>query len=60
MGTPPLQHGGGALNLQKCFWFIMSWLWVKGKEKLHTTLTLPGELKMTSGDNPATVTIPRI
>ena len=51
---------GGALNLQKCFWFIMSWQWVNGKARLYTHLTLPGELKMTSGNNPSLITIPRI
>jgi hypothetical protein len=51
---------GGALNLSKCFWFLLSWHWVKGKPVMHTNATAPGDLIMTSESNPASVTIPRV
>jgi len=51
---------GGALNLSKCFWFLLSWHWVKGKPVLHTLTTAPGDLVMTSEGDPAQVIIPRI
>ena len=51
---------GGALNLQKCFWFLMSWRWIQGRAKLHTSLTLPGQLLMTSGAHPHPAEIKRI
>jgi len=42
---------GGALNLQKCFWFLVSWQWSNGSAKLHTTTSTRGELLLTSGNN---------
>ena len=55
-----LYSTGGALNLQKCFWFIMSWRWKGSIATLHTQLTLPAQLTMTSGQDPTPTTIPRI
>jgi hypothetical protein len=55
-----LYSTGGALNLQKCFWFLMSWRWEQGKTKLHTQLSLPGQLTMTSGSDPTPAIITRI
>jgi len=55
-----LYSTGGALNLQKCFWFLLSWRWVGGKAKLHTQLTLPASLTMTAGLDNTPTTIPRI
>jgi hypothetical protein len=46
-----LYSTGGALNLSKCFWFLLSWRWIHGKPVLHTSLTAPATLKMTSEDN---------
>lgn len=51
---------GGALNLQKCFWFIMAWKWTDSRASLHTQLTLPGELLMTSGNDTSQIAIPCI
>ncbi len=51
---------GGALNLQKCFWFLLSWRWNKGRAKLHTQLTLPAQIAMTSGMDPTSSVIKRI
>lgn len=55
-----LYSTGGALNLQKCFWFIMSWHWKGGKATLHTQLTLPGQLTLTSSHDNTPTVIPRI
>lgn len=55
-----LYSTGGALNLQKCFWFLMSWRWEKGIAKLHTQLSLPAQLTMTSGATSIPVEIKRI
>jgi hypothetical protein len=35
---------GGALNLQKCFWYIVSWKWKGSKPSLETALDLPASL----------------
>jgi len=51
---------GGALNLQKCFWFLLSWRWYKGRAKLHNQLTLPAQIAMTSGMDPTSSVIKRI
>jgi hypothetical protein len=40
---------GGALNLQKCFWFMLSWQWHGGKSRLDTNQTMPAEIKLTAG-----------
>jgi hypothetical protein len=56
-----LYSTGGASNLSKCFWFVLSWCWVGGKAFLQTTTSLPGEVRMTSEGNLKTqITIPRI
>jgi hypothetical protein len=39
---------GGALNLDKCFWFLLAWRWHQGRAKLHTTKTSKHDLHMTS------------
>jgi hypothetical protein len=52
---------GGALNLQKCFWFVMHWTWNAGHPVLATTATLPANLSLTSGQDLGNeITIPRI
>jgi len=55
-----LYSTGRALNLQKCFWFLLSWKWEQGKAKLHTASTLPVQLTMTSGANQHPSEIKRI
>jgi hypothetical protein len=50
---------GGALNLQKCFWFLLSWQWTGRKSKLDTSTTMPATIQLTAGkrlDNPSTIT----
>jgi hypothetical protein len=52
---------GRALNLSKCFWFLLAWKWEQGKAKLHSATTAPGKLEMTSeGDLDTTTTIKHI
>jgi hypothetical protein len=51
---------GGALNLQRCFRFILSWHWAGGNAELHAQLTLPATLTMTSGSDPTPIAVPRI
>jgi hypothetical protein len=46
-----LYSTGGALNLQKCFWFVLAWRWTNGNASLHSKKTLPGAIEMTSGGN---------
>jgi hypothetical protein len=49
---------GGALNLQKCFWFMLSWRWYGGRSRLDTTQTMPAEIKLTAGtqvDKPSVI-----
>jgi len=42
---------GGALNLQKCFWFLLSWRWTGRSWTLDTTNTLQAQIQLTSGLN---------
>jgi hypothetical protein len=55
-----LYSTGGALNLSKCFWFLLSWCWVHGKPVLQTSSTAPATLQMTSEGDPTLITIPCI
>jgi hypothetical protein len=55
-----LYSTGGALSLQKCFWFTLSWRWSKGKAVLETQETSPASFHMTSGGQQETTLIPRI
>ncbi len=32
---------GGLLKLQKCFWYMLGWIWKKGKAHLKTLYELP-------------------
>jgi hypothetical protein len=41
---------GGALNLQKCFWFLLTWKWNNGHVHYALGIEAPGELCMTSGN----------
>jgi hypothetical protein len=47
---------GGALNLSKCFWFILSWRWNHHHAVCDTSETLPGALYMTSGKDTSSYT----
>lgn len=51
---------GGALNLEKCFWFLLTWQGHQGIAKLHTTKTANYNLQMTSEHNPMTTEVRRI
>lgn len=55
-----LYSTGGALNLQKCFWFLLSWKWEQGKAKLQSQSSFPAQLTMTSGADPNPTVIKRI
>ncbi len=46
-----LYSTSGALNLQKCFWFILAWWWTSRHATSHTNSNLPGSIEMTSGGN---------
>jgi hypothetical protein len=49
-----LYSTGGALNIQKCFWFLLSWQWNNGQATCHTLTSLPYDLRTTSGGNTST------
>ncbi len=53
---------GGALCLQKSFWYLMSWSWSKADTAKFATATVaPGELTLTSGQaTEMPITVPRI
>jgi len=41
---------GGALNLKKCFWYLISWRWeADGTATMATTTQTPEEIKLTQG-----------
>jgi hypothetical protein len=51
---------GGALNLEKCFWFLLAWSWDKGRAKIHNLVSAPGDLSMTSEINPKLLTVKKV
>ena len=55
-----LHATGGALNLAKCFWILLSWRWVDGKAYLKTRSEAPLQLLLTSGYNMQPEEIPRL
>jgi hypothetical protein len=53
---------GGSINIEKSFWYMLSWTWNKsGNAKLKTIQQSPSILQLTSGrDTTIPVTVPRI
>jgi len=51
---------GGAINLQKSHWYIMTWNWLNGKAHLATAADAPGSISLTTGDNTYRDIIPRL
>jgi hypothetical protein len=51
---------GGAINMQKSFWYLIAWVWKKGIPKIATSTTAPGKMELTSGYSSTTTTVPRI
>jgi hypothetical protein len=51
---------GGALNLDKCFWFLLSWKCIHGRAKFYTADTAPGVLEMMLEDCPKLSIIKRL
>jgi hypothetical protein len=51
---------GGAINLQKGFWYLMAWQENKGKSKLATIAQQPAEILLTSGNCTDPTILPRI
>jgi hypothetical protein len=49
---------GGALELKKCFWYLMYWQWVNGHPQLAPTIACPGIIALTSGNVPNSTVIP--
>jgi len=55
-----MYSSGGKLNLQKCFWYYVSWKWHNGIPRLATIDECPGDLKILSGNDETPVTITRV
>ena len=55
-----LHATGGALNLAKCFWVLVSWRWKEGKAYLKTCAEAPLQLLLTSGYNTQPQEVPRL
>jgi len=51
---------GGAINLQKSFWTLITWKWGKGVARLQNSTQAPEELKLTAGYATDSITVPRI
>jgi hypothetical protein len=44
-----LYSSGGALELRKCFWYLIHWQWVKGRPQMAPIYSCPGIIALTSG-----------
>ena len=47
-----LFYSGGALNLKKCFWYILYWQWHDGRPECRVTKSDDPPLTLKSGPNP--------
>ncbi len=50
---------GGAINLQKSHWYLVSWTWTNGKFRLATQQPAQAELELTSGYSSTPIPVPR-
>jgi hypothetical protein len=55
-----LYSSGGALELRKCFWYLLYWTWENGRLQLATKIECPGIIALTSGHVPYYAVIPRL
>jgi hypothetical protein len=55
-----LYSTGGAINLQKSFWYLLSWTWDRGLLKLDTSSSIPAVLHLTAGSLPSLELVPHI
>ena len=51
---------GGALNIGKCSWNLISWRWKNGRAKLATIEQAPAALRLTAGMSLQKETVPRL
>lgn len=51
---------GGALNLNKCLWYLIAWHWSHGKARLKTISDAPATIELTSGLASSATTIKRL
>jgi hypothetical protein len=55
-----LYSSGGALELRKCFWYLIYWQWVNGQPEMCPNISCPGIITLTSGNVPNYTVIPRL
>ncbi len=55
-----LFSSGGALELKKCFWYLIYWQWVNGHLQMTTISGCPGIIALTCGTVPNYTVIPRL
>jgi hypothetical protein len=55
-----LYSSGSALELKKCFWYLIYWQWVNGRPQMAMNLLSPGIIALTSGNVPNYQVIPRL
>jgi hypothetical protein len=53
-----LFYSGGALNLQKCFYYVMHWQWDRGKPELYSPTADDPQLQLVGGNDPTAHLIP--
>jgi hypothetical protein len=51
---------GGAINMQKSFWYLMAWTWKNGIPSLAPISQAPGDMHLTSGASNILHLVPRI
>jgi len=51
---------GGAINLQKSFWILLTWQWWKGIAKLSIPTQEPAQLLLTAGYGRKPVQVPQL
>jgi hypothetical protein len=54
-----LYSSGGALNIKKCFWYLVHWEWHKGRPSMATSVMTLAMITLTSGSTPVYEVVPR-
>jgi hypothetical protein len=55
-----LYISGGALELPKCFWYLIYWQWVNGQQQMMPNVSTPGHFALTQGHIPNYTVINRL
>ena len=54
-----LYSSGGALEIPKCFWYLVYWDWPKGRPQMANSSSAPATIALTKGSTPVYMVVQR-